>query len=575
MSRSPLALLAAAPFALMLAACADGRTLEPEAVPAEEAPTAPTLMVALECRADARAGTLSCEPQGAGTAGTTAGGPSRVILGGQNEYIRLTSSGVSFDGTHLNADVTVTNLLGQPLATLDGSTPHADGVRVFIHSGPTNGVTMDNADGTGTFTAAGQPYYQYSTLGGDGLLGTDEVGESKLWKFRMNGASRFDFVAYVSAEVPDANAMAKLRANLKLETITAGSNHTCALDTTGKAWCWGNAESGQLGNGVLGFGAKSARPDSVHGGYRWSSISAGAEFTCGVTTTGAGYCWGGGSRGTGSTTDVATPRAIAGATVWKQISAGMMHACGLSTAGTILCWGSDGNGELGDGVVNSPYWTDTPAPISGARSWEAVSAGGYHTCAISKGGAAYCWGYNYDGQLGNGSTAFSGLPTPQLVRGSHSWTSIDAGLIHTCGVSSLNRLYCWGRNNSGQVTGTPSSNLLTPQEVHSGTSWVQAAAGGGHSCAVDSSGSARCWGMNSSGQRGDGGADDGLVQGRHAWAQLSAGEHHTCGVTTDGVAYCWGDGTSGQVGDGMGDGISDWPSAVVAPASGAVTWRAP
>lgn len=181
----PLALLA-------LAACADTGT-----APAvrEEAKNPPSLAVALTCTVSTESGTMRCDGSG------STGGPRTAVLGGQNTYIQLTSSNALLVADTFGVDVTVTNLIPQPLGTTDGETADPAGVRVFFTSEPVSStggtVTVANADGTGLFTAANQPYHQYG-----GLLAQDSTSAVKRWKFQLSGgATRFTFTVLVSAAV--------------------------------------------------------------------------------------------------------------------------------------------------------------------------------------------------------------------------------------------------------------------------------------------------------------------------------------------------------------------------------------
>ena len=180
---------------LGVAACGDRN---PAALP-DAVPPPPSAVAALRCEADVRAGTLACRPEGA----RTPAGASAVILGAQGVNVRLSSSGTSYDGTSiLRSDVRVENLIPQALGTADGSIPAPEGVRVFFHDGPratggSGSVTVDNPDGVGSFTASGQPYFQY-----DGILAPGDTTAPKEWRFGVpNTVSTFSFVVYVLAPV--------------------------------------------------------------------------------------------------------------------------------------------------------------------------------------------------------------------------------------------------------------------------------------------------------------------------------------------------------------------------------------
>ena len=195
LARAPLLLAA-----LALAACNDGGG----PVAPAPAPTGPVELARIRCTGHAGTPSLACAPETPG-----AGGAGALIVGGQGTYVQLTSSNVSYNaGTQIFAfDVTVANLLAQAMGTADGTTPAAEGVRVFFHSGPTAAsgtASVANADGVGTFTSTGQPYFQYAgaALGADGILSPSETSSAKGWQLSVPPGTTFTFTLYVSADVP-------------------------------------------------------------------------------------------------------------------------------------------------------------------------------------------------------------------------------------------------------------------------------------------------------------------------------------------------------------------------------------
>ena len=181
-------------FALLLFfACSEKTVVAPEVSGAEA--------VRLRCDVDVVAASMTCSSPGVQLQN---GSSADLIVGGQNTYVKLTSSGLSTSSGVLSADVSIQNLTAVAMGTSDGTTPSGNGVRVFFATFPTNGVTIANADGTGTFTASGQPYFQYAgaLLGGDGVLSSSETSALKLWQFNLNGATTFSFTVYVSTPMP-------------------------------------------------------------------------------------------------------------------------------------------------------------------------------------------------------------------------------------------------------------------------------------------------------------------------------------------------------------------------------------
>jgi alpha-tubulin suppressor-like RCC1 family protein len=188
-----------------------------------------------------------------------------------------------------------------------------------------------------------------------------------------------------------------------------------------------------------------------------------------------------------------------------------------------------------------------------------LSVGGGHNCGVTTTNVAYCWGVNDQGQLGNGSTSTGYQRVPQPVAGGLRFKQVSAGFQHTCGLTTLNQLYCWGWNFQGELgdgTGYPVNvRRLTPARVRSLRQFSQVRAGNHHTCAIEAgTGAAFCWGVNTFGQLGDDTQDERRrpvrVKGGRQYRQISAGVDHTCGVTTDNIGYCWGQNFWGQFGNG-------------------------
>src|SRR6266566_1666561 len=290
------------------------------------------------------------------------------------------------------------------------------------------------------------------------------------------------------------------------QTIAAGIWHTCGLTTRGTAYCWGDNSVGQLGDGSS---RGSSTPVAVSGGLSFSSLatngtppSAGPppdfvnDHTCGLTSSGAAYCWGdnsAGQLGNGSTTGSSTPVAVSGGLSFTALAAGGIHTCGLTSAGAAYCWG------LSVGASNSTV----PAPVATGLRWASITARGHYTCGVTPGGTAYCWGENPAGQLGSGSTTSSS--TPVAVSGGLSFSAIAPGGDHTCGLTTSGAAYCWGDNSSGQLGNGSTSSSSVPVAVSGDLSFS---------------------------------------------ALATSRRHHTCGLTTSGAVYCWGDNYSGQLGNG-------------------------
>jgi len=345
-------------------------------------------------------------------------------------------------------------------------------------------------------------------------------------------------------------------------TVSAGGEHTCTLTTSGGVKCWGDNSGGQLGNGTT---TDSSTPVDVFGLTSGvAAISAGGSHTCALTTGGGVKCWGQntyGQLGYGTTTNSVVPVNVTGLTSGAAaVSAGSAHTCAITTGGGAKCWGNNIAGQLGNGTTTGPLMCSfipcgtTAADVTGLTSGVAdISAGGVHTCAVTTGGGVKCWGGNGSGQLGNGTTTSSS--TPVDVTGLTSGVAaVWAGsFYHTCALTTGGGAKCWGLNSSGQLgngttTNTGCGCIQSPVDVTGLTSGVAAVSPGGyHTCALTTVGGAKCWGNNGNGQLGDGTTTGssipvdvfGLTSGV---ADVSAGGGRTCASTTGGGAKCWGSG---------------------------------
>ena len=344
--------------------------------------------------------------------------------------------------------------------------------------------------------------------------------------------------------------------------VSAGVNHTCALLLNGEIWCWGADNTGQLGDGEGAL--PSPVPVQVELGYTASTISAGGNHTCAVLDSGRLVCWGlndNGQIGDGTMDGHPTPVEVPGIAGAIAVTCGLLHTCVLFETGAMKCWGDNAEGQLGNGDQGND--SHSPVDVTGLSTGvAAIAAGGRHTCAAKGVGEIYCWGKNNRGQVGDDSTTNRDVPVLVETLGSGA-TAAVCGIEHTCALLDTGGVQCWGRNDQGQIGNTGAGGEIhVPIHVTGLTSDVASiTAGQKHTCAITTAGSAKCWGLNDHGQIGDGSTVNRVtpfnVSGMAAGVvQIDAGWEHTCAVLERGVVMCWGSNEFGQVGNGLLDGLN-------------------
>jgi alpha-tubulin suppressor-like RCC1 family protein len=282
-----------------------------------------------------------------------------------------------------------------------------------------------------------------------------------------------------------------------------GVFHSCSVKTTGAAWCWGQGSDGQLGSGGTDATASPVAVSSLASGVL--EVGAGGYHSCARKSDGTVWCWGRntqGQLGDGTNTNRLTPVQVLGITGAQVLAVGGSHTCLLGGAGGVRCWGSNQFGQLGDGATS-----DRNAPnLVPQLTADAVSlgAGSFHSCATKTDGSAWCWGYNLNGRLGDGTVANRSSPV-QVLGFSSGIARISAGGHQTCAVKTDGSVWCWGTNQFGQLGDGTTENRYEPVPVSGLSSGVFAVfSGGAHNCALLTTGALRCWGNNESGRLGDG-----------------------------------------------------------------------
>ena len=371
------------------------------------------------------------------------------------------------------------------------------------------------------------------------------------------------------------------------EKISVGNSYACAVKENKTVLCWGYGGNGQLGNGQNSQSRTSVVVLNHTGNgplTEIKQISSGPDHTCGVKKSSKVLCWGegdSGQLGNGEYDNSNIPvfvRNIDGVGDLRgvqQVSTGYEHTCALKKNRTVLCWGGGSSGKLGNGAKNS---SSLPVLVTDVdkngllRNIQQISTGDWHTCAVDDKGQVFCWGYGGYGVLGDLKSKSSSFPVAvfNVAKTKNNVEQVSAGSSHNCVLTYDGNVFCWGLGTYGQLGNGEGNGKLTISRIPvavlntSGKGMLkdieQIKLGNYHSCAINRSGRGFCWGTGSYGELGNGGFP--YTQSRptairnqngtsplESIKEIAAGSYHTCSLQDNGKSFCWGDGEFGQLGN--------------------------
>lgn len=361
--------------------------------------------------------------------------------------------------------------------------------------------------------------------------------------------------------------------------LHTGGVHTMATGSDGNMYAWGYNSAGQLGTGGT-ENALTPAPVIAPEGVKFTDLEPGGFHTLALGDDGNLYAWGENERGqlgTGDLANVLKPQKvnIPGDPRIVQISGGEYDSLALADDGTAYGWGYNWSGQTGTGAAESVVLSPLPVLAPDGVKFASISAATHHSLALTADGAAYAWGTNGQGTLGDGTTTNSRVPVAVKMPDGVTFTKVDAGGNHSLGLGSNGQVYAWGAGGYGQLgTGSTDPSLvpipvslpagvrLTDVEANSFVEEAEPAeresesAGGYHSLALGEDGTTWAWGGNQNGQIGNGTTANALTPVRvHTpegvkFTSLGTGLFHSTALGDDGKAYAWGYNVFGQLGTG-------------------------
>lgn len=335
-------------------------------------------------------------------------------------------------------------------------------------------------------------------------------------------------------------------------SLSAGQSHTCVA-RGGIVFCWGDNRDGQLG---LGDTQPRLFPAAIPSVSRIVQVTAGENHTCALDDAGEVFCFGSdaqGQLGRPQSSNPLVPMAVALPGPALGIDASYDHSCATLRSGELYCWGSNVETQLGQGDAPDENHVE-PIRVPDLAGIVAVGCGQGHTVAMRSDGRLFTWGRNTSGQPGLGEGLPVRVRVPSEVPSLAEFQSLDVGQDSACAISSGGQLFCWGAGVDQHLGTQSDATVWTPTGVAVGQVWTSVSTDSFHSCGVNSEARLFCWGRGIEGQLGFGAFETPRAipaqVGTAQWQTVSVGRFHTCAVGVDEKVWCSGSNGNGELGIG-------------------------
>ena len=338
---------------------------------------------------------------------------------------------------------------------------------------------------------------------------------------------------------------------------------TAGFSINNVLYAWGNNSIGQLGVNTT---TDYSSPVQIGSLNYWNRVSCGySYFSLGIQSPGTLWSWGNNSYGqlgvnTNGTNNTSSPVQVGALSNWTQIAAGNSHWLAVQNPGTLWACGYNGYGELGNNTSSTSQGASTPIQIGVLTTWSQVAAGNYSSYAIQNTGTLWAWGYNAQGQLGQGNT--NNYSSPVQIGALSNWTQIAVNSTSATALAlqSNGTLWAWGFNAFGQIGNSNTNNQSSPVQIGALTTWIKIASGGYSNYAIQSNGTLWSWGLNSQGQLGlnttVGISSPVQIGTASNWIQVGAGSLQLAAIQNNGTLWMCGYNSQGQIGNNSTTDIS-------------------